>query len=153
MIKDTISKFDIYFSWIAAILAMLGSLYFSEILNFVPCTLCWYQRILMYPLVVILGISIFKKDYNASIYALPFSILGMFFSLYHYLLQKSSIFSEIHICNTGIPCNAEYINLLGFITIPLLALIAFTFISSMLVLGRIYRKPSKIYSEKIQTYI
>lgn len=116
---------------IAAWAATLGSLYFSEILNFIPCSLCWYQRILMYPLAVILLVGLIRRDEGIFYYVLPFSVIGVILSTYHYLLQKTDIFTSSAVCDTGIPCTTTWINLLGFITIPFLALIAFLIISVM----------------------
>lgn len=122
-------------AWIASFIALCGSLYFSEIMGFTPCTLCWYQRILMYPLVALLGIAFYRNDKKIYIYILPLSILGMLLAGYHYTLQKFPIVSEFSICSDGIPCSGAYINWFGFITIPFMALVAFTIITlSMIVL-------------------
>ncbi|WP_212925780.1 disulfide oxidoreductase [Oceanobacillus sp. J11TS1] len=118
----------LYLAWLVAVVATLGSLYFSEIRGFVPCELCWYQRILMYPLAVILGIATFQNELTVKKYVLPLSIIGWFISLYHYLLQNVPGFAEIKPCANGVPCSGQYIDLLGFITIPFLALTAFTLI-------------------------
>ncbi|MBD8071062.1 disulfide oxidoreductase [Bacillus sp. PS06] len=113
----------------AALIATLGSLYFSEIMLFIPCELCWYQRILMYPQVILLAISIVKKDYGVSVYTFVLSVIGLCTSFYHYLVQKVPFLGE-HSLSCGIvPCNTQYINWLGFITIPFLALVAFIIIS------------------------
>ncbi len=122
------------FAWFAAIVATIGSLYFSEIRGFIPCELCWYQRILMYPLAIILGLGFYKKDANVSLYALPFSILGMGLALLHYLHQKTDWFKQAIQCTQGVPCSGQYINWLGFITIPLLSFAAFTFITICILL-------------------
>lgn len=116
-------------AWLIAIVATVGSLYFSEIRGFIPCELCWYQRILMYPLIIVLGIGFYKKDPNLKLYALPFSILGMGVSLLHYLHQKTDWFQQAIQCTDGVPCSGQYINWLGLITIPFLALVAFTLIT------------------------
>jgi len=118
----------LFVSWAASVIAMFGSLYFSEIRQYEPCTLCWYQRILMYPLVVILGMAVIRKDYKISLYTMVISAIGGCISLYHYLIQKVAILGE-HAASCGrVPCTGQYINWLGFITIPLLALIAFIII-------------------------
>ncbi|WP_223700909.1 disulfide oxidoreductase [Sutcliffiella deserti] len=109
-----------------ALIATLGSLYFSEILLYIPCELCWYQRIFMYPLVLLLGIAAVKKDAAIVVYTLPLSVIGAAISLYHYLVQKISFFGEHSISCGVVPCTGQYINWLGFITIPFLALIGFT---------------------------
>jgi disulfide bond formation protein DsbB len=124
-------------SWVAALIATLGSLYFSEVMHFIPCTLCWYQRIFMYPLAIILGIAFYRNDQGIYRYVLPLSIIGMLISGYHTLLQKLPFLQQFEMCTTGVPCSKDYINWLGFITIPLLAFIAFTVITvSLLMLAR-----------------
>lgn len=114
-----------------ALAALLGSLYYSEFAGFTPCTLCWYQRILMYPLSVILLVGFLSGDRFLPRLVLPFSVSGMAVSLYHYLLQNN-IVGEAGICRAGIPCHIRYINYAGFITIPFLALIAFSLISLLM---------------------
>jgi len=124
-------------AWIAAIIATLGSLYFSEVRHFIPCTLCWYQRIFMYPLAIILGIAIYRNDNSIYRYVLPLSIIGMVISGYHTVLQKIPYLQQFEMCTTGVPCSKDYLNWLGFITIPLMAFIAFTIITiCMVVLAR-----------------
>ncbi|KAB7650285.1 MULTISPECIES: disulfide formation protein C [Bacillus] len=119
----------LFIAWCVSFISTLGSLYFSEIMKFIPCTLCWYQRIFMYPLVLLLGVAVIKKDYSISRYSLIFGIIGSCFSLYHYLIQKIVFFSERAVSCGRVPCTGEYINWLGFITIPFLALIGFITIS------------------------
>ncbi|ASN05577.1 disulfide oxidoreductase [Virgibacillus necropolis] len=133
--NKTVSKqLFLYFAWLISIVATLGSLYFSEIRDFVPCELCWYQRIVMYPFVLFLGIATFRNDLSVKKYVLPMSIIGASISLFHYLEQKVPGFADIKPCANGVPCSAEYINWLGFITIPFLALIAFILIAIFLIL-------------------
>ncbi|MCJ8005869.1 disulfide oxidoreductase [Lederbergia wuyishanensis] len=124
----------IFYAFAVSVIALLGSLYFSEILKYTPCDICWYIRILMYPIVIILGIATVKKDYNAALYAAVFSGICIPVSLYLYMIQKIPTIAEsVPACGT-IPCTTQYINWLGFITIPFLALTAFImiFISSIL---------------------
>lgn len=122
----------IYPAWVVAIVATLGSLYFSEVRLFVPCTLCWYQRILMYPLVIILGVASYKQDRHVVRYALPLSVLGIGVAAFHYLEQKVPWISSSAVCRSGVPCDVQYINWLGFVTIPLLSLVAFALITALL---------------------
>lgn len=131
-----IRRNSLFLAWAVACVAMLGSLYFSEIAGFIPCELCWYQRIFMYPLVILLGIANFRRDHAIAVYCLPLSFVGGAISLLHYLIQKVDAFSQVSPCSDGVPCSGEYINWLGFMTIPLLALIAFTMISALLWVGR-----------------
>ncbi|MFG6495087.1 disulfide oxidoreductase [Fictibacillus sp. UD] len=116
-------------AWLAAIGSTVGSLYFSEVLNFVPCTFCWYQRILMYPLVILLGAAFYYQDQKITRYVLPLSMLGILVSGYHYSLQKIPALKAFEMCTSGVPCSGQYINWLGFITIPLLAFVGFTTIT------------------------
>lgn len=134
--KQTNSRENILFvAWIASVISMFGSLYFSEIMDFVPCKLCWFQRILMYPFVIILGLAVIRKDYQIAFYTMILSAIGGCISLYHYSVQKLPFLSTVAPSCGDTPCTGSYINWLGFITIPLLALIGFTiiFICSMLV--------------------
>ncbi len=122
-------------AWVVAFVAMAGSLWFSEVRFFVPCTLCWYQRILMYPLVLILGVAAFRGDRRVGIYALPLSLLGIVVSSYHLLEQWIPGFGAAGLCRSGVPCSGRYIEWLGFITIPALAWTAFVLISVALVVA------------------
>ncbi len=120
---------------LAAMIATCGSLFFSEVLLWPPCQLCWYQRILMYPLTVILTVGILRRDRGLHWYALPFSLAGIGVSTYHYLEVMNLI--DPPPCNSAIPCNVDYLtNILtgplGFIKIPFLALVAFIIISIMM---------------------
>jgi disulfide bond formation protein DsbB len=108
-----------------AVIAMAGSLFFSEIMKLPPCLLCWYQRICMYPLVVILGVGIWKKDKNIPFFVLPLSITGTIIAFYHNLLYYKIIPESLAPCTEGISCTTKQIEIFGFITIPLLSLLAF----------------------------
>ncbi|WP_188455234.1 disulfide oxidoreductase [Virgibacillus oceani] len=111
--------------WAQALIALLGSLFFSEIMGYIPCELCWFQRILMYPLVIIYGAAAIKKDLSIALPGLILSGIGMLVSAYHYLIQKLPALHETGGSCGIIPCNTEYVNYLGFITIPFLAGVAF----------------------------
>ncbi|TDL35434.1 disulfide bond formation protein B [Jeotgalibacillus sp. S-D1] len=114
--------------WATSFVAAMGSLYFSEIRGFEPCELCWYQRIFMYPIVIILAAAIIKKDAKAALYSAILSGIGGLISIYHYSIQKLDFLSDTAPACGRVPCTGEYINLLGFITIPFLALTAFVII-------------------------
>ena len=128
-------RYGAYLAFGVALAAMLGSLYFSEVAGFVPCTLCWYQRILMYPLTVITLVGILREDPSLPAYVLPLSILGIGMSSYHYLLQIGVI-SHSSVCSVGVPCGLRYVNYFGFVTIPLMALTAFVVITGAMLLFR-----------------
>ncbi len=129
MVQTNSKVWILYVAWFVSLIATLGSLYFSEIRGYIPCDLCWFQRIFMYPLVVILGIGTFHSDLSVKKYVLPLSLIGSIISFFHYLEQKVPGFGGIKPCVSGVPCSAEYINWFGFITIPFLALVAFTIIN------------------------
>lgn len=123
-----------YIAWVQALIAMVGSLFFSEVMKLPPCVLCWYQRIAMYPLVFVLAVGIILEDKRMKLYALPLSITGLCISIYHNLLYYNIIAEAIIPCSSGVSCTTKQIEWLGFITIPLLALVAFTIITIALLL-------------------
>ena len=122
----------IYLAWIPTLLAAAGSLYFSEIRDFPPCVLCWYQRICMYPLVAILAVGILRRDSNVAYYVLPLGLAGLAISIYHNLLYYNIIPESAAPCVAGISCTTVYIEWFGFITIPLLSLAGFAFLSGLM---------------------
>jgi len=138
-----IRTYRLYFAFMVALIATVGSLSFSEIFGFVPCELCWFQRVLMYPLVFLLLIAIFKRDPNIDIYILPFTILGIIVSGYHILVQRLEFFQENSSCNIGVPCNAIYIEWFGFLTIPVMSFIAFLLITIFCVSQKSIEFPKK----------
>lgn len=128
-------------AWLQAFLAMIGSLYFSEIQHLPPCLLCWYQRIVMYPLVVILAVGILRNDKkNLPYYVLPLSIIGWCIALYQVLLQAKILPDSIAPCTTGVSCTTVYGLWLGFITIPMLSLAAFTLINVCMIIMLKYKR-------------
>ena len=122
-----LQQYGAYLAFGQALVAMLGSLYFSEIAGFIPCTLCWYQRILMYPLVLITLVGILKQDEYLPSYVVPLSLIGIGMSTYHYLIQLG-VLGNTSGCSI-VACNIRYVNFLGFITIPFMALTAFVVIT------------------------
>lgn len=127
-------------AWIIALVATAVALYSSEILNMAVCKLCWYQRIFMFPLAIQLGIAVFRKDNRFAVYALPLTILGGIIALYHYLIQMIPALAPYTPCRadaaTGaVSCETIDWQLAGFITFPLLSLIAFALITFLLILS------------------
>lgn len=116
--------------WVVSLTATLGSLYFSEIRGYEPCTLCWYQRIIMYPIVLISTIAYIQKNAKIALTTAVFSCIGAATSLYHYSLQKLTFLQDSAPACGRVSCIGEYINWLGFITIPFLALTAFVIIAA-----------------------
>ena len=125
-----------YLVWVVALVATAGSLFFSEVMDLPPCVLCWYQRIAMYPLVLIVGSGIALRDPRWKMYSLPLGLAGLAISIYHNLLYYGVIPESITPCKQGISCTTVQIEWLGFITIPLMALVAFVLVC---VLSLLYR--------------
>ncbi|MDZ7817441.1 MAG: disulfide oxidoreductase [Aliarcobacter sp.] len=123
----------VFSAFIISLVATLGSLFFSEIMHFIPCSLCWYQRIFMYPLVFIFLINLLYPDDKLFKYAILLVVFGWLISIYHNLLMFGIIPENLSPCVQGVPCSTVYINWLGFITIPLLSFFAYTSILILLV--------------------
>jgi disulfide bond formation protein DsbB len=111
--------------------ATLGSLYYSEIAHYVPCDYCWYQRIAMYPLALILGIAAFRDDRSITRYAVPLAAAGGLISGYHYLIQQFPDLSTGS-CSAAAPCTATWVWEFGFVSIPFMALSCFAAIVALL---------------------
>jgi disulfide bond formation protein DsbB len=126
---------ELWLAFAVATTAMLGSLYLSEIVHLTPCTYCWYQRIAMYPLVLILGIAAWRRDHGIRVYAASLATVGAVIAVYHRLIQA---FPDLggSACSSGVPCTAAYFTLFGFVTIPYMALSAFTLILALLFVDR-----------------
>lgn len=131
-----------WLAFLVAMCAMAGSLYFSEVRYFFPCVLCWYQRILMYPLTLLLLMGILRRDAGLHIYVLPLSGLGTLIAIYHYALQWGFLSSGSQFCGSG-TCTVRYVEYGGFITIPFLALTAFLLISLLMLAKLILYKPKQ----------
>ena len=123
----------LYLAWLTALLAMLGSLYFQYVLHFPPCVLCWYQRIAMYPLALIIPVGIIRKDKNLPLYILPLTIIGGSIAIYHNLLYYNIVPESLAPCVQGISCTTKLVEYFGFITIPLLSLTAFVVITILMI--------------------
>jgi len=127
-------EYLLYIAFIQALIATLGSLYFSEIKALPACTLCWYQRIVMYPQVILLGAGIIREDKNVVWYSLPLALIGLPIAAYHAALQYGWLPESAVTCRSGISCTTVQISLFGYITIPLMSFAAFIVISSSLYL-------------------
>ncbi|MGX9135911.1 disulfide oxidoreductase [Rummeliibacillus sp. JY-2-4R] len=120
---------SLLFMWIVSFIAMMGSLFFSEVQHFEPCKLCWIQRIFMYPLVIVLGVAYVQRNARIAVTSAIFSCIGACIALYHYGIQKVPFLQESAVTCGRVPCTSDYINWLGFITIPFLSLVAFLLIA------------------------
>lgn len=134
-------RHPIGWAWSVAAIATAGSLFFSEVVGFVPCLLCWYQRIAMYPLVLILGVGWVRGDAGVWRYALPPAVVGMGISTYHRILQERPAL-ELVPCGVGPPCSGRYVNAFGFITIPTMAGAAFLLLILLMLTLRLLERHS-----------
>jgi disulfide bond formation protein DsbB len=123
-VRETVAPIGPWLAFAVAATATAGSLYFSEIGHLVPCTLCWYQRIAMYPLALILGIAAWRGDAGVSRYAIPLAGIGAVVSVYHIALQRLPGLPSGS-CSLEAPCSAIVLERFGFVTIPVMALIGF----------------------------
>lgn len=133
-------KYIPYFTFVVALLATLISLYFSEVMKLVPCVLCWYQRICMYPLILITAVAILKKDKAIADYVLPLSITGFLIAVYHNLLYYGILPESVAPCTQGISCTTKQIEWLGFVTIPLLSMLTFALITLCMVIYKRFNR-------------
>lgn len=144
-------KIVLYIAFGQALVATLTSLFFSEILKFPPCVLCWYQRILMYPLVVILAVGILRKDRGVYLYTLPLSVIGMLIAIYHNLLYWNIIPESQAPCLLGVSCTTKFIEYFGFVTIPFLSFSAFLIITvCMVIYANSVIKPDKYVKHSLK---
>jgi len=124
----------VFTAWLIASAAALGALFFSEIMQLPPCTLCWYQRIFMFPLVLILPVGLFPFDPKVVRYALPLAVIGWLVAVFQMLLVAGIVPEKLEPCTQGVPCSETVIEWFGFVTIPLLSVAAFASIIALLVL-------------------
>ncbi len=125
----------LFAAWVVALIATLGALFIGEVMGQVPCTLCWYQRIFMFPLAIILAVACYHSDLAVLRYALPLAAAGWLFAAYHMLLYARVIPETLTPCSaTGPSCASADMSILGGMPLPLLSVIAFSTIVGTLAL-------------------
>ncbi len=140
-ITDFIGKNGILLAFIVVFAATLGSLFYSEIAGYAPCKLCWFQRIFMYPQTILLGIAVWRKDYQIVVYGLALSVIGSFIASYHYIMQLGFVPSlPCSAVGYSASCSPRFVLQFGYITIPLMALTVFALIIIFLIFSKIYNK-------------
>jgi disulfide bond formation protein DsbB len=132
--KNFFRQYSLLLAWATSLVATLGSLYYSNVLNLPPCVLCWYQRIAIYPLVIFLAVAIQQKNKRIHLYVLPLTLIGMAISIYHNLLYYNIIPESLAPCVSGVSCTTRLLELFGFLTIPTQALIGFVLINLFLII-------------------
>jgi len=126
----------VFLAWLVAAAAVAGALFFSEVMQLPPCVLCWYQRVFMFPLALLLPIGLFPFDGRVVRYALPLAGGGALVAIYHELLVLGIVPESAAPCSRGVPCSETHIAWFGFVTIPLLSVLAFLTIFALLVAAR-----------------
>jgi len=126
----------IFAAWLVAGSATLGALFFSEVMDVLPCVLCWYQRVCMFPLAVVLAVGLFPLDVKVVRYALPLAVVGALVGLYHLLLLHGVVPEPMRPCTQGVPCSDKVIEWAGFVSLPLLSTLAFCLIIAFLLMAR-----------------
>jgi disulfide bond formation protein DsbB len=116
----------LYLSWLIALVATCGSLYMSEVERMPVCPLCWYQRICMFPLALLLGIAAYRRFYEILLYILPLAVIGWLLAAYQAFEQYFPGVLSLGLCSKGGLCSEKGMNLFGFLTFPLLSVLAFT---------------------------
>jgi len=125
----------IFGAWVVVCASTLGALFFSEVMELPPCVLCWYQRIFMFPLVILLPLGLFPFDPRIVRYALPLAVGGWLISIFQMLLVTGVVPEGLTPCQQGVPCADVQIQWFGFISIPLLSFLAFSAISFLLLVA------------------
>lgn len=129
-------------AWFVASVATAGSLYLSDVAGLVPCLLCWYQRIAMYPLVLLLGVATLLGDGRIWRYVLPVSLTGLAISVYHVIIQYQPALG-VTSCSAEAPCTARYLHVYGFVSIPVMAGAAFLLVSALVALAGLAPTPAR----------
>ena len=122
----------LFLAWLIALLATAGALFLGEVMGMTPCVLCWYQRIAMFPLVVVLAVGLLQHDARSIPYALPLAWAGWGIALYHCLIFWGLVSETLTPCGKGASCADADVQVAGFVPIPLLSLVAFTAILALL---------------------
>lgn len=122
----------LFLGWLVASVSTLGALFLGEVMGYTPCVLCWYQRIAMFPLVLILAAGLFPFDPRVVRYALPLALTGWLLALYHWALASGLVPESAAPCRRDVPCSVDQVVWLGFVTLPLLSVLAFSCILAAL---------------------
>lgn len=122
----------VFLAWLIASVSTLGALFLGEVMGYTPCVLCWYQRIAMFPLVVVLATGLFPFDRRVVRYALPLVVAGWLLAVFHLALIAGWIPEGIRPCQQGVPCSQAQVVLFGWLNIPLMSVLAFSAIFGLL---------------------
>lgn len=123
-------------AWLIALFGCCMSIFCREILNFEPCPLCWYQRMALFPLALILGMALFRGDYKIGVYCLPFALFGFLVAIYQVFGMYFPFILHTGLCGSGTQCSTTMFTLFGVITMPMLSGLGFAIITACLLLSR-----------------
>ena len=126
----------LFICWLIAMAAMFGSLFFSEVMGLEPCVLCWWQRIFIYPLAILFLVGLIHFDRSVVRYTLPLAVIGLAFAVYHYLLYMGFIPESLAPCSETLSCAEVDLELMGFITIPMMSILSYSAIIALLLILR-----------------
>ena len=124
----------VFMAWLVASVSTLGALFLGEVMGYTPCMLCWYQRICMFPLVLILAAGLFPFDRRVVRYALPLALAGWLLAMFHWAVASGLVPERVTPCSQGVPCSVEQVTWFGFLTLPMLSVLAFSVIIALLLL-------------------
>lgn len=130
--RAQVGRIALPLAWAIALVTTLGSLYYSKVQGYVPCELCWYQRICIYPWSVILGIAAWRRDASIKLYAVPVLCISVVISAYHSWIQWFPPTSGTSFCTLDAPCTTKFVNEFQFVTLPFMALSAAVFMIALL---------------------
>jgi disulfide bond formation protein DsbB len=135
---------SVFLAWLVATASSLGALFLGEVMGYTPCVLCWYQRIAMFPLVLVLAAGLFPFDPRVVRYALPLAVAGWLLAAFHLAVVSGWVPERIQPCQKGVPCSELQVVWFGFINIPLLSALAFSAIVGLLLHSHFshFRKPA-----------
>jgi disulfide bond formation protein DsbB len=133
--EDGIPWMLVFGAWLIASASTLGALFFGEVMKLPPCSLCWYQRIFMFPMMLVLPFGLFPFDRNVVRSLVPLAGIGGLIATLHVLLVEGIVPERVAPCRQGVPCSETVIEWFGFVTIPLLSFLAFATIVTLLILA------------------
>lgn len=135
-LRDDLGRVALPLAWIIALVTMLGSLYYSRIQHYIPCELCWYQRICIYPFAVMLGIAAVRRDAGIRVYAIPVLAIGAVIAAFHSWIQAYPPVDGTSFCTADAPCTLRYVWEFGFVSLPFMALSASCCMIVLLLIAR-----------------
>jgi disulfide bond formation protein DsbB len=139
--RDALGSTGLWLAWAVALTCTLGSLYLSEVAHFIPCRLCWYQRICMYPLVVLLIVAAIRRSTEVARATIPLIAIGAAISTYHYLLERFPSMAGAATCDPVAPCTIVWVWRFHYLSVPAMALSGFVLIATLILATRRSRVP------------